>query len=207
MARSVGQKAARVLELMLALRNPAVASALARFGLGPDDVAQGWALLRGLPSGDIADAAPVAENLLEDLRAWQQLWFPVADAALSARSPDARAMLFANLSRARGPEVILSVGAFVARIDGLGAATRALLDKRGLTRREIARAKTLLARATSLAPGGAGAVDHAARENAERALWTWYLEWSGIARTTIKDPCLLRVCGFGMPGRPSRRDA
>jgi hypothetical protein len=42
------------------------------------------------------------------------------------------------------------------------------------------------------------------REQAERALWDWYLEWGGIARVCITDRRLLRALGFLSPGRPGR---
>ena len=34
------------------------------------------------------------------------------------------------------------------------------------------------------------------REAAEQELWTWYLEWSAIARVAISDRRLLRSLGF-----------
>lgn len=40
---------------------------------------------------------------------------------------------------------------------------------------------------------------------AEQALWSWYLEWGGIARATLTDRRLLRSLGF-LQNRRSRSD-
>jgi len=49
-------------------------------------------------------------------------------------------------------------------------------------------------------PGPAALPDlqqlRAAVENAETALWDYYVEWSQLARMAVKDPRLLKLMGF-----------
>lgn len=60
--------------------------------------------------------------------------------------------------------------------------------------------------AASGAPGATSTVEAAAQgqEEAEAALWRWYLEWSRIARAVIEEPLLLAHLGFSRPGRPRK---
>ncbi|MCZ7678604.1 MAG: hypothetical protein M5U28_07470 [Sandaracinaceae bacterium] len=41
-----------------------------------------------------------------------------------------------------------------------------------------------------------GAFDPQAAKAAEEDLWSWYLEWSGIARVAIRDRRMLRALGL-----------
>jgi hypothetical protein len=117
-----------------------------------------------------------------------------------------------NLSQTAGPEVVLSVGTFVARLEALGAdvdgrpdatgrEARALLARRGLTAEVVAQARSLLDRlaATAEAEEAGRAPDAAHRERqtaAEAALWGWYREWSTITRAVIANRNHLRQLGF-----------
>ena len=48
MSLSLGDKAQRTLRLLLGLRNPRIASALASYGFTEADMDEGWALLQAL---------------------------------------------------------------------------------------------------------------------------------------------------------------
>jgi hypothetical protein len=119
--------------------------------------------------------------------------------------------MFRNLGQTEGAAVLVSVSTFVERWENLGKSkekggpdaegddARKILAKRGLTKTVIDEAKQLLARAgklesvAELPPAAAGDHDF---EEAERQLWDWYLEWSTIVQTAIKDRRLLRELGF-----------
>ncbi|WP_437635852.1 hypothetical protein [Sorangium sp. So ce854] len=123
----------------------------------------------------------------------------------------ARAFLFRNLAQTEGAAVLVSVSTFVERWDSLGKSkekggpdaegddARKILAKRGLTKAVIDEAKQLLARAGKLESVAelprAAAGDHDF-DKAEQQLWDWYLEWSIIVQTAIKDRRTLRELGF-----------
>jgi hypothetical protein len=46
------------------------------------------------------------------------------------------------------------------------------------------------------------AADPAAQEAAEKAMWSWYLEWGEIARVAVTDRKLRRELGFLNHKRP-----
>ena len=48
-------------------------------------------------------------------------------------------------------------------------------------------------------------VDPEARATAEAHLWAWYLEWSGIARATVKDRRVLAALGLRPRGRKKKK--
>ncbi len=206
---SLGQKAQRTLQFLLALRVAAIAGALAKFGFDAEDLAKGWQLLSALTRGRLdGAAAPVDASLVDRIDAWENVWFPVADATLASNAPEAHAFVFHNLSQTSGPAVIVSVGTLVQRIEklesavsrgglgGPGHAARQLLVKRGLTDDVLGDVKTLLETVTMPEDVAEPDIDTDASDEAERALWAWYLEWSAIARVAIKDRRLLRRCGF-----------
>ena len=148
------------------------------------------------------------ETLLR-LDAWENQWFPVAQAALDRRFPAVSARFFLNLTQTEGPEVAISVRAFVDRYDELVAGSEKygaeakkaheLLTTRGVTPALVDEAKALLTKLTHVAepvePVSAEEQE-AELEAAESALWAWYLEWSKIARIAIKQRPLLRQLGF-----------
>ena len=66
-------------------------------------------------------------------------------------------------------------------------------------------ARSLLASMATIATGGAGTtVDQEQEEaaKAEEAMWSWYLEWSQIARVAISQRALLKQMGFGATPHP-----
>jgi hypothetical protein len=208
---SIGDKAIRVLRLLLGLRNQRVASAMALYGMREEDVDEGWKLLqalRGVRLG-IRPIGAADVKTIEEIDAWENRWFPVADATLSRRFPAVQARLFMNLSQTEGPEVVVSVGTFVDRVDEMakadgpygpeGPKALELLATRGITKGVIEQARTLLGTLRKVqppAPAPSREEQQAEAARAEDALWAWYLEWSRIARTAITNRTLLRQLGF-----------
>ncbi|AUX19872.1 hypothetical protein SOCEGT47_003250 [Sorangium cellulosum] len=211
---TIGQKAERVLLLLLGLRKNKVAATLVAHGFSDDDLAEGWRLLQRVTRtrlGFVATAAATDSGLINELDAWENKWFPIASATLKRHAPEAHAFMFRNLGQTEGAAVLVSVSTFVERWENLarskdkggpdagGEEGRKILARRGLTKAVIDEARELLARAGKLesvaevAPAAAGDHDF---EEAERQLWDWYLEWSTIVQTAIKDRRLLRELGF-----------
>lgn len=211
MARlTVGQKADRVMKLMLALRDPRIAGALKAHGFTQASLAEGWTLLRGVcaTSLDVDAEGTLNAGTLQRLDAWENKWFPIARATLKRHAPAVHDWLFLNLSQTEGLAVLLSVGTFVGRLDkmeknekegGLGQAgidAMKILAERGLTKEVIGEAGTMLAELGTIAGPLPDAAEEGAYDKAVDALWAWYLEWSSIARQTIKQRALLRQLGF-----------
>lgn len=211
---TIGQKAERVLLLLMGLRKNKVAAALVAHGFSDDDLAEGWRLLQRVTRtrlGFVATAAATDTGLINELDAWENKWFPIASATLKRHAPLAHAFLFRNLAQTDGAAVLVSVSTFVERWESLGKSkekggpdaegdeARKILAKRGLTKTVIDEAKQLLARAgklesvAELPPAAAGDHDF---DKAEQQLWDWYLEWSTIVQTAIKDRRTLRELGF-----------
>ncbi|UJR78462.1 hypothetical protein [Sandaracinus amylolyticus] len=217
---TIGQKASRVLRLLMGLRNPRIAAALQRHGFDDADLARGLSLLGRLTQGRLAVApVPVSTDprVVVELDAWENKWFPICEVVLRNHAPEAHERVFLNLSQTTGPEVIVSVGTFVERVTALprprtdgglgreGRSARDLLAKRGLTDAVIDDARALLARVERIERTEEAASPRSPEDDAlaERDLWAWYLEWSTIARAVITDGRLLRQLGFGGRARPS----
>jgi hypothetical protein len=216
MARlTIGQKAERVIKFLIALRSPRIAAVLAQYDFKQEDLDEGWSLLRKITRtrlDGLSEDAPLDPDALRALDEWENKWFAIAQATLKRRAPKVHDWVFRNLSQTEGLAVIVSVSTFVERWDlmgkpekdgGLGAAGKTakdLLDPRGLNKATIDAAKALLKKLGQvegpLPDLDKSADDDVSFENAEKALWAWYLEWSKIARTTIKQRSLLRQLGF-----------
>ena len=207
MARlTIGQKAERVLKLLYGLRNPRVALLLAAYGFTKEDLDTGWSRLQALTKNRLDVHTPTTDpKLYEELDAWENHWFPIASASLQYRHPKVHAWLFLNLSQTEGLEVVVSVAKFLERLaqlpkeKGLENAAEAaqLLQKRGLTGAVVGQAEQLLTRLQqvgTIKPPEPPSPEE--QQAAEDALWAWYIEWSQIARTVVKDRRLLRELGF-----------
>ncbi len=210
---TLGQKANRTLTFLLGLRNRRVMAWLKPCGFGDADLQEGWTLLRAVGKSQLdADPEepaydPITLRVLDD---WENKWFTIADATLARHAPEAQAWLFKNLSPTEGAAVVLSVGTFVERWEGLdkagsgappsGKAAKKKLAERGLDKATIDEAKALLDKLG----GASGPIPNlpdleAGAEQltkAEEAMWGWYLEWSRIARKVITQRGLLRQLGF-----------
>ncbi len=213
MRLSLGDKSFRVIRFLLGIRNPRIATALAGYGFKQEDRDEGWALLHALGKGrlEVLPSAPRDMETLLKLDAWENHWFPIAQAALERRFPAVSALFFLNLAQTEGPAVAISVRTFVDRYAELGAAgptnkygaeapkALELLVSRGVTAAVLAEAQVLLTALTQVAPVEtlpSAEQQQQDVEQAEAALWAWYLEWSQIARVAVKQRSLLRELGF-----------
>ena len=212
---TIGQKAERVLTLLLALRNVRIAGTLARHGFTNADLQEGWTLLRSVTRTQLdapINEAPVDNDALQALDEWENKWFVITSATLQRRAPNVHEVLFRNLSQTEGVEVIVSVGTFLDRwvnidkpvadggLDQDGKEAKKIMAKRGLTTAVINDAKALVAKLRHvdgpLPDLEKIEAEEANFEKAERELWAWYLEWSAIARNAIKQRSLLKKLGF-----------
>jgi hypothetical protein len=211
---SIGQKAERVLKLLLGLRKARIAESLKQYGFAEKDRQEGWRLLQALTEGRLSLKGTLRQDpaLLQRLDDWENRWFPVASASLKGRFPNVHEWLFLNLTQTDGPAVVISVGTFLQRLNKLAsepslgadaAAARSLLEARGLNASIVAVASELIAQLGAVEPAQPAApVDPEAQAAAESAMWRWYLEWGEIARVAVTDRQLLRELGFLNAKRP-----
>ncbi len=209
MARmSVGQKADRVLKLLLGLRKPRVVEALRQYGFTDADRLEGLRLLGALTEGRLGMRGPVTQDpsLLRRLDEWENRWFPITSASLKSRFPEVHEWLFLNLTQQEGAAVVLSVGTFMQRFGKMatepslgarGAEAVAFLEQRGFNASAVRAATELLTELGSAEPTDVlSEIDPVAASAAETAMWQWYLEWGEIARVAVRDRKLLRELGF-----------
>jgi hypothetical protein len=121
---------------------------------------------------------------------------------LKRHHPEVHAKVFLNLSQTQGNQVVVSVGTLVERIDALPATGQgealATLIRHGVTNQVLDDARGMLAQLRLSPPveeppeGDEPVIDPAA----EDAMWSYYLQWSVIARRAISDRRLLRQLGF-----------
>jgi hypothetical protein len=209
---SLTQKTTRVLRFLLGLRHPQIAGLLVEHGFSNNDLEEGWSLLRSAVGVRLDWVAPpeAPPGKIKQLDEFENKWFPIAKASLQRTFPEVHDNIFRNLAQTEGVEVVVSVGTFVERIEALGASgvgvsnnveasARALLERRGLDALAIGQARQLLDEltVTGLADESEGGTGRFADEKeAERALWSWYREWSTISRACIKNKNFLRTLGF-----------
>lgn len=217
MALTIGQKSERVLRFLRGLSHPRVASALAAHGFSQADWDEGWQLLQTASGRWLLREQPTRApdpTVIEELDAWENRWFPVAEATLRRRKPEVADKVFLNLAQTSGIEVAVSVSTFVQRLHQLekdgGAAgpdALALLKTRGLTEDVLKQAELLLKKFGSVSFTPPATLDpeeaQAMRQKAEDELWAWYTEWSTIARNAIHNGTLLRMLGYLSGGKPS----
>lgn len=209
MRLSIGDKAQRVLVVLMAIRNPKVFKILEAHGFTKAELDQGWRLLRAVSDVKLkaVDSAPALDPLeLRRLDDWENKWFVIIQATLARHYPKLRDAVFANLSQTQGPDLVLSVGTLLKRLkemerDAEGKAARKLLETRGVTKVVLADGQEMVDKLSTIAvvpdegPEDDEALD-AAEAEAVDALWAWYLEWSEIARSAIQSRSLLRKMGF-----------
>lgn len=210
-------KAARVLELLGGIATVRRARrALRAHGFKDEDFEEGWRLLRAatgsrfLGSAGAGDADPA---LIAELDAWENKWFPIAQASLGRHFPQVEAFVFNELSQAEGAAVILTVGVFLERLAALDKQTdetagladrkaaRALLVQRGINKAVVTQAESLLEQLGTLADDEedddeVAAQEAEARAAAEAEMWGWYREWSKVVQSSITDRRVLRRLGF-----------
>lgn len=207
---TLGDKATRVLKMLMGMRNARIAAAMAAHGLTESDLREGWSLLRGVSREKLDVVSPPGDvDLIDKIDAWENRWFPIVSATLERRFPAVHAQFFNKLSQTSGPAVAVSVGTFLARYDEMatgagsygaeGVAAEAILEARGLTAGVLDDARAMLAKVSSIEsrPGVTTMEEDAAElAKAEQRLWDWYLEWSQIARVAVTQRPLLKQMGF-----------
>ena len=211
---TIGQKSTRLLYFLMGLRNHAIAGELARFGFGQDTLDEGWTLLRSV-AGDRLEAVPIppTSDEVAALDGWENRWFPIVGAVLKRHHPAEHAQVFNNLTQTTGPEVVLSVGTLLTRLDAIaaapsGGAVQDTLVRHGFTAEVVAKARLLMTRIMQVSqqPSSGTVVSPEELLLRERAMWDFYLQWSTIARSVIRDRRMLRQLGF-LKSRGERGDS
>lgn len=198
-------KMRRVLELLIGLRDDRVLACLGDYGFTPADREQGWALLRALGlTQAVPVALPATHGALDALDAWRQRWFRLASVSLRPDYPRVHDKIFAGIHQMKQPAFAV-VPVFVERVVKLAQARDASsreacakLRRRGLTDERIAEARQLVTAVQNPVHRELPNLDErrAQLKAAEASLWKYYVEWSQVARTVIKDPRLLQLLGF-----------
>ena len=215
MALSIGNKSIRVLRFLQGVRHPEAFSIMAAHGFHEQELQQGWQLLMAFSDARFDEPLPAERGprAAQQIDAFENTWFPIVKASLGRHHPELAEEIFLNLSQRSDSQVAFTLGALLSRIreleaaqgEGAGAkerrAARRLLEHRGFTDAVLREGERLVALMSQALPGPApGNTRHRAREAAD-ALWAWYLEWSSIARTVIKERKLLRQMGFLQSGK------
>ncbi|HEY5959190.1 MAG TPA: hypothetical protein VIV60_21680 [Polyangiaceae bacterium] len=198
-------KVRRLLEFLLGLRDDRVLSALAERGFGAADRAKGWALLHALGMTQRVPARTSASNgALDSLDAWRKEWVRLVHVSLVHGFAEVDAKLFRRIDKAIQPssEVVSVLLDRVKKLErSSDATTQAALAKlhaRGFTAARREEARQLLQEFLRFKPPELPdpEIRRAAIREAETALWAFYVEWSQVARTVIKDVRLLELLGF-----------
>jgi hypothetical protein len=208
MARlSAVAKVQRVVEFLLGLRDERVLAALVGCGFTQRERAEGWQLLQTLGMTDTArEVRHDDEPVLQKLDAWHNQWIRIAKVSLQRGFPRVYDQIIPSVGNVSHASVIV-VPVFLRNFEKLtrakdteSKAALAKLRQRGLTPERIAEGQQLAAQFMKLNVSTTPAPDlrkrRAAIEQAEAALWDYYLEWSQLARTVIKDVRLLKLLGF-----------
>ncbi len=202
----LGQKVDRVIRFLMGVNQPRIAGVLVRHGFSQEELDRGWEALRAVAGERLnAPAAPTKDpEAIERLDAWENTWFPIIQATLAHRFPKIQEEVFLNISQTEGPELAISVNTLLMRIatlehgDADHQAARALLTTRGLNEEIIGEATKYIERLGQVREPPAVDLEamREGRQIAEDAMWAWYMEWSTIARSVIKDGRMLQRLGF-----------
>jgi len=199
--------------LFLGLRNLRIREAMQKAGFTQADSDEGRALWEKVADVKLGTAkGPADPNIVQRIDEFENYWFPIAGAALGRKFPDQHARVFLNLVQTDGIEVIASVGQFVKRVAALESSAdpkdqeaRQLLVARGLNAGKMAEIKGLLDAVSDVETDELPAIGPSDTgeefTEADEAAWAWYLEWSTVARTVIKDRRSLKALGFLKPSK------
>ena len=213
MATRIAEKVQRAFEFLMGMGEPRARRAMAGYGFAEADLEDGWARLIALSKVPVLIVESASAEALAALDAWENRWFPIIDAVLRPTHPSVHELVFRNLRQTEGSQVLVSVKLMLDRLDAIarpeeegglaeaGEQARAHLARRGVTEEVLDQARALLARVPESPHNDEPIADPEARDAAEAHLWAWYLEWSGIARATIKDRRVLNSLGFRGRGR------
>jgi hypothetical protein len=193
-----------MLKFLMGLGNRQIARTLQPFGFDQAVLDEGWTLLRQTTAMRLdGPSRQLTREEVAHLDGWENLWFPIVGAVLRRHHPDVHTTVFHNLRQTEGNEVVLSVGTLVARLDALpggeASPVRATLARHGFTNAVLEEARGLLGgvmQPPPEEPPGAEDDEPEVDPAAEAAMWSYYLQWSAIARSAISDRRLLRRLGF-----------
>src|SRR5690606_35063755 len=114
---TIVQRTQRSLRLILGMRLPRVAEALAPFGYSHEVIDEGWRLMRAITDVQVTRSEAAGETApafasSSELEEFASLWFPLARAALGRRFAAQERLLFHGLFEARGQRAAVSVLVF-----------------------------------------------------------------------------------------------
>jgi hypothetical protein len=204
-----------MLEFLLGFANRRVQALLVPHGLTQAVVSEGHELLRAATQARVV-STPLATSvgLIPELDAFENTWYPIAQATLTRHFPNIATWFFDGLAQTSGIDLVVSTTTFARRFRTLEAGTSpfgaggnqavALLGERGLVPARIEELEALLAGLERFDPEQP--VEPTTDTVSEDKMWQWYLEWSRIARTVIHDRRLLRSLGFLKSGASTDSD-
>jgi hypothetical protein len=208
----VHSKVDHCVELLLGLRHREVREALSQFGCTVETLTRGWELVSQVGLARAREERPSAlpddtRALVSELEKLQDLWFPIVRATLRGQFPELVAPFFASLARREGGMAPMSAGIFLERMRALargaepfgesGPLARVALEKRGFTAEVEGNIADLLAAWGRPSPSESADQDpRQAEEQAIAAMWSFYLEWRGIALSALTNPAHLRWLGL-----------
>jgi hypothetical protein len=183
-----------------------VRKALQTAGFGPDEAAEGYALIkRGTQPINTVRAVPrrTAQAALAGLADQGMAWVRGVHAVLARRTPVLAAEVFRGIDDSLAPVVV--VGTLLDRLAALAgdarpevATARAVLDQRTLGAAKQAELTILVEEATAqrFEDVEAGPNERAQRDEALAALHFWWADWSEVARRAAHNRSDLIVLGL-----------
>ncbi|MFC1853876.1 hypothetical protein ACFL27_27135 [candidate division CSSED10-310 bacterium] len=210
MARLINRdKLIRVLKYLYGLRDPKIQAYLLSYGLDNGELRKGWSLFLKATGChvDISGSPILIEDsdLLKKLDDWENKWFPIIRATLTANYPVIHDAIFLNLHQSRGKELILTVRTLLERIKALGEddgtpdAQKAfqLIEKRGCTPDIRQQAHDLLRTIEELDLTSTTPTENKKEHNKDvNSVWEWYKEWAAIARIAVPSKRLRNKLGI-----------
>ncbi len=205
------------------LRAAGTSRAIRRFlgkaGYTETDHKEGWDLLHacsGFASGDPPELEDTrVRDAIRALDAWDEDGFRIIRASLGRHFPAQAKFVLEGIAPGVGAASVVAVGTLLTRLDQLekgrpstakdDKAAIALLETRGINKKERQKLRDLIAEATRAEPVAHDdpSVEETAGAHyaALAALRAWHLEWSEVARSVVRRrDYLIRL------GLASRRD-
>jgi hypothetical protein len=217
MALALNQKIQRILNFLVAARQPEIFVFLEKRGFTQEQLDEGWRLFNTAAGARLtfrdesrhATGSSSGRELLLALDAWENTWLPVIRASLERHMPALAVKVLEGIRPTSGIEVVVSVGTLLERLDAAGSGpdgekALALLDSRGLTQAVRDQARCWIQKLQTIGTLDLPVIDQTTVEERDRAfaeVWTWYREWSQIARTVITRGVLLVRLGLRQQNR------
>lgn len=205
--RRYNAKLERALTFLAGSNDPEVLEFLSRYGFNQQVLDEAWRDLRQAFEERRLRLVrpPRRKRHLAVLDRWENFHHPLVSAVLARLAPAIHAQVFKDLPQTSGTELLVTVPTFLDRLQALrdasaGTPERAawdLLVAHGFDPAAMGEARALVAEATSVAAAEATVPEPVpAGTEALDAIWSWYLQWSRIARLTIPDARVLAKVGL-----------